>query len=1126
MTAERPGGFLVLHGNRLEDLRSLVVGLVRNDPLPPLVPEVFLVQSNGMKHWLEQSLADDSEGLGICAATQLVLPSSFLWEAYRAVLGAGAVPHELPFDKDALAWRLLRLLPVLAAGDERFLPLQRYLAADTDGRHAWQLAQQVADVLDGYQQYRADWLEDWAGGGSAGAGTDHAWQPALWRALLVDVGPDRAASSRAAVHGRFVQALAACSNAGQRPPRLPPRVIVFGITALPLQSVEALAELGRVCQVVLAVQNPCRHYWAHIVGTTAQLQRLQRYRQSAKDGRLPHELPVDPVALHGETHALLAAWGKQGRDYLHLLDRYDQTQSQPHRLGRTDVFTEPLPPGAPATRLRRLQDSILDLEPAPATPADVPLDDSIRFVTCHSAQREVEVLHDQLLAWLDADPTLEPGDILVMVPDMATFAAHVQAVFGRYAPGEDRHLPYSLADVSVRQSPLVQALERWLLLPEGRITLPDWQALFEVPAVRRRYGLSEDDVAGLRDWLEAAGVRWGLDATHRKAQGLPPGLPGLEQNSWAEGLRRLLLGYASGTDQPWAEVLPVAGIGGLEARRLGALDAWLADVGQFTAALRQPHTPDEWLALLQSLLARVFDDSDSADAQLLQRLREALQAWHALCAAAALEQPLPLCVIREHWLERVEPPALRQRFFGGGVQFATLMPMRSIPFRCVCLLGMNDGDYPRPAPQRDFDLLADDWRPGDRSRREDDRYLFLEALLSARERLYLSWVGRRATDNAGQPPSVVVAQLRDELRRRWQVESPALEQPLQPFSARYYDAHDSVATYDRDWQPCRVDQLPDRLAGIPEQRHDCPLELRLADLQRLLHRPVEVYWRRRLGVRLDAPAEALPEDEPFDYDSLEDHRVTADLLEALQRHSDDSAALQRLRLAGVLPLGAVGALEERRLHEKARAVLDRATPLLQTHSLRAEALPLSLQFGAAVLQDAIPGLHVGAEGLLQLVLHAGAVRHLAGGESMPRHHLLLRPWALQVCLAAAGHASRTVVCGADDQLLLPPVPQATALRILGDWLPAWECAWRAPLPVAARTAFALLQAEDINDDSVRSAFEGTPRFSGDLARCAYLQRSVTGFDEASEALEQWTRPLYGALWDHLAAAEAVAGAPS
>src|SRR5690606_9535507 len=128
----------------------------------------------------------------------------------------------------------------------------------------------------------------------------------------------------------------------------------------------------------------------------------------------------------------------------------------------------------------------------------------------------------------------------------------------------------------------------------------------------------------------------------------------------------------------------------------------------------------------------------------------------------------------------------------------------------------NDGDYPRPRAPAHFDLTENDYRPGDRSRRDDDRYLFLEALLSARERFYLSWVGRSVVDNAESPPSVLVAQLRDHLADVLHSESGydnvleqlTTEHPLQGFSREYFRSaspESRLFTYSREWRIDRQD---------------------------------------------------------------------------------------------------------------------------------------------------------------------------------------------------------------------------------------------------------------------------------------------------------------------------------
>ncbi len=1150
-------GFMVVHGNRLEDLRDLVVDFVKHRPLPPLQPEVFLVQSNGMKHWLELALAEES-ALGICAATRMELPSAFLWQIYRSVLGVQAVPVHMPFDKTALVWRLLRLLPHVAAQDPVYQPLAHYLASDSDGRKLYQLAQQVADVLDGYQSYRADWLSDWAQGRDvlqAPAGLaqplpgDQVWQAHLWRALQTDVGVAQAQASRAAVHAQFMQALKALAPSA-RPAGLPHRVVVFGMSALPMQAVEALAALGQFSQVLMVVQNPCRHYWGHVVDGRASLHA--RTRQTSKSGVPVSSLPSDPAELHAQAHPLLASWGKQGRDYLHLLDGYDQPESYAQVLQKIEVFEAPQAPiGQRLSQLQQLHADILELEPLPERPQpEPPADGSITLVTTHGAQREVEVLHDQILAWLDADPALEPRDVMVMVPDMTPFAPHIQAVFGRFAAGTARHIPFSVADTSSREMPIVQALERLLGLPTSRISLADWLSLLEVAAVQKRFGLQAADVRVLQNWLTRAGVRWGLDAAHRQTWGVPE-MSGSDQNTWAFGLRRLLMGYATGPGAAWQGVQPLPEVGGLSAQLLGSLAQWVQAMDRNLQAVSQAQTAAQWVNTLQALLADFFAASDEAEERLLAQLQQHLQRWLQSCEQAALTTPLPLVVVREHWLAQIESPGLHQRFLGGGVQFATLMPMRAIPFKVVCLLGMNDKDYPRQTLPRDFDLMATQWRAGDRSRREDDRYLFLEALLSARDKLYISWQSHRATDNAEQPTSVLVAQLMDVLRARFVHAPEPVLQPLQAFSARYFEAGSGFRTYASDWQQAMAAATPPELAwddldGKPQDAAPSGPEphLDVAALQAFVRQPVQVYWRQRLAVHIAQPEAAAPEDEPFELDALTQYQLGQTLLQAPDDESAEDA-LQALHNQGELPMAAFGRKLGHDLLHKAQAVRERAAPWLAQYPVSLPPQSLDLAVDGWSVTGALRDLRQGPAGWVQVSMQPGAVTQ-GHGHVWPRGDKWVNLWVVHVLACASARPLRSVLLGIDGETTLPPLSPAQAMAQLRDWLQAYQQAWQKPLPVALRTGLAYLQALqeavahadphksgsdpnkskaetiqalDEGDESAQevalrqaqAAFEGSFAQPGEWDRSPYLQRSFESFEAIAPTLPHWAQTLYGGL---------------
>jgi len=1103
---------MVLHSNRMEGLRDLMVEHIKAHPLPPLAAETVLVQSNGMKHWLSMALASD-DALGICAATRMVLPSSQLWQMYRTVLGADRLPMHMPLDKAPLAWRILRKLPAWLE-NPRYAALAHYMGEDRNGIRAYHLAQQLADVLDGYQNYRSDWLRHWSEGIDTWAHgplpPNHAWQAAMWRDLLQDVRQHAPWSgqfeSRSDVHQAFLDSLQ------QHPPGsitgLPPRLMVFGVTALPMQTMQALVALGRHLPVLMFVHNPSQEHWGYLTEDLSQ-----------------------------GGHPLLAAWGKQGRDYLHAIDPFESTDENAPVYLRTSVFIDPrkewqdegLTPGV----LQQLQSDILQLNPPPETPVPLRDDDhSLVFVQAHSAQREVEVLHDRILGWLNADESLQPSDIMVMVPDMAQFAPHIHAVFGRHANGSSPELdiPYSVTDSTPRAHPLVQAVDTLLQLPQLRWCLRDWLGLFQVKAVRDRYALSEADVEQLHDWLSEAGVRWGLDAAHRQPWGIDMQWPDADQNTWGFGLRRLLLGYALGPQSdmaPWFHTVGHAAIDGLDAPLINGLLQWLDDMDRSLQDLQTERRMADWLPLWQQLMARFFSVTDDADQRVLDQLLAPLEDTLRDTQLASFDEPLALGVLRSHWMAQLDQIGLQQRFASGGVQFATLMPMRAIPFKVVCLLGMNDSAYPRSPTPRDFDLISHPGqaRAGDRARREDDRYLFLEAVLSARERLYISWQGRRASDHAPLPSSVLVAQLLDHVNRchsHPHGRDPAfvpLLQPLQPFSSNYFTAGTGFATYAAEWAKVQADPhtstppLAATQAALP-----IPATLDEAALQTLLRQPVEVYFKHHLQVVLDTPKDKDEENEPFDLSGLDGYLHRQEVLYA----ADPQALLQQLKWRGELAMAGGGQAQQETLLALKETILSQLQPWFEKATLEWPVQSLCLQAHGLTVTLPYGGDHTRwrqrADGSgLYTDMRAGHVLH---------GNALYAVWLGHLAANAAGISTESVQSGVDGVVVLKPLPPSQALAWLETLVLLYQQAWFNPLPVARKTActYVLQRQKETHSDlpeeaqrrkalsAARTTLEGNRFRHGELTDSPYLQRVFSRFEDMDmQQFDALAMQIYGPM---------------
>ncbi|MCL1126402.1 exodeoxyribonuclease V subunit gamma [Shewanella surugensis] len=739
-------------------------------PLPNmscLQPEHILVQSPGMSTWLRLEIAKHNN---IAAVLDFPLPSSFIWQLCHALLDD--VPKENAFTKAAMTWKLMDLLPRLL-NHEAFLPLKDYLEQDNPLK-LYQLCGRIADIFDQYLVYRPDWIASWEKHEHPIKLTqEQAWQPLLWRALI-DFNANELNQSqyhRANLHQALFDALddpSTCLAA------LPKRLFVFGISSMAPQTLDVIYHLAKRIDVIMLSLSPCQHYWGDIIDPKLRARMALEYTNKKQlDTLWEDKLEVG--------NPLLANNGKMGRELLDLILGLPESHTQ----FNFDCFIDPLDmtpssmaplgvnPLARATNrqplLAGVQSDILNLETrgqslGPNASLYQSLtgrrcldkhDTSITLRSCHSPLREIETLHDHLLEMLAKNPLLAAKDIVIMMPDVAAYAPYIDAVFA--AKQGAHYLPYAIADRGAAQeSPLINSFLHLLNINQSRFGLTDILGILEVPAVLRRFGLDNDDLSLIRQWLEQAKVRWGRDEKSRMKQDLPP----FNQNSWAFGIKRLLLGYAFSDASPlYHDTLAVEGIEGQSAQALGKLLNFIEtiDLHQSLLLSATPIT-DRQIQLEQML--HDFYDVDDDEREQLQTVREALSKLTTELNDALHHQALSIEVLHGWFKQTLSESRVGQRYLAGSINFCTLMPMRSIPFKIVCLLGMNDGIYPRIQYPVGFDLVAHfAARKGDRSRRLDDRYLFLEALLSAREQLYISYIGHSERDNSERIPSMLVSEL-------------------------------------------------------------------------------------------------------------------------------------------------------------------------------------------------------------------------------------------------------------------------------------------------------------------------------------------------------------------------------
>ncbi|MCM2681232.1 exodeoxyribonuclease V subunit gamma [Echinimonas agarilytica] len=1085
---------------------------VLRQPLPTmsvLDPEHILVQNPDMAQWLKIELA---QAHGIAANVEFPLPSSFMWRVFHALFKS-QIPEQTPFSKDQITWQIMQLLPGFQHHPS-FTWTHRYLdqLGTPEGQlKLYQLSGSIADIFDQYLMYRPDWISHWENGeGLDKIPEAHHWQALLWQAVANAIVDNTGCKLH---RGRLLQETIETLNASEPldVSSLPKRIVIFGISAMPEQTLLLINGLGRHIDVHWFQLNPCREFWLDIIDpkTKAKL---------AADAKYIHldELEESRYFLVG--NPLLAAMGTLGREHLSLM--YEQLDA--------DLIEEY--PDYPSTgALCALQTEILNLhcrqqfealnvEQLGSNLGKVPLKlselNNVQFHSCYSPMREVEALKDQLLHLFDQDPMLTPNDVLIMMPDVGLYAPFIHTVLA--AKQNDVFIPYSINDLSaIQESPLLDSLIRLLSLPDSRFQASEIMSILEIPAVLKRFEMDEVDLESVKHWLNEVGVRWGRDGKQRADLGVGQ----YSQNSWQFGIDRLMAGYAMHPDQGmFDQSLPYIEVEGSNGELVGKLMMFVDALDVTREALQQPRSIGDWTATIAALMAR-FYQADSDEQIMLQRASRSLERFHQGAQTAQFEDEVSALVVRDYLKQNLTAAQSGKRFRAGALNFCTLMPMRTIPFKVVCLLGMNDGMFPRVATPVSFDLMQNERRRGDRSRRLDDRYLFLEALLSARQHLHISWVGRDIRDDSELPPSILVSELRDYMAESWCIDGHQEFPPetaantllremtthhaLQPFHPRYFD-ETNPQSYAVQWM--KALQHKPSAAPFCEQplfveASDNVIEMR--QLEAMLTKPCEVFLQRQLGVYFDELSDTDEDNEPFELDALErwylkDRALSAGLTGDAK---NTQRFMQNYRHSGALPVAEAGEMELTNASESIASLLV-LLPQLNANLNNFE--ELRIHVGLQLVAGSVPAGH------------AGKYCYVKPGSLKGRD--VMRAWIRHVAVCATqSHACETWALDSERGRIFMPIAKDEAKQLLADYVGIYQQGLSRPLPFFVESAHRFMQhqeaakdAEEIKASVLGNWIANFGHIPGE-GENAYIQRCYPNLDDVWPEFTELSQRLLGPI---------------
>ena len=1042
--------------NRLESLADMMLSVQNERPLPnPLATEHIVVQSQGMRRYIHQFWA---RHLGIAANLQFRLPAGLAWQLMREA--KPDVPEMSPFASEIMQWRLLQLFQSPEFMQDDTFACVRSVLDDylkKGGLSRYHLAGQIADVFDQYLVYRPDWIEAWSAGRRMAALDAHyqdeqSWQAVLWRELDRRSGE---ALHRVQLWHTLMDALAE-----GRIRSLPPRLFVFGLSTLAPMYIALFQQIALHRDVHIFALNPCALYWGDLLEPAQILQRSDEA----------------DLALQG--HPLLSSWGKQGRDFFNALSEAEAHQEEQHQQFAPEPLSDSLlhslqfhiqnliqPDDACREGWRErhfayvseraqhddlIAQNIARQVQAASGDADAQLvaqlhaDSSLQIHSAHSPLRELQILKDQIRLMLQQNPSWQPGDIAVLTPNIEPYAPFIEAVFGQYS---DAPLPYSIADVKLsRKQPALDAVAQTLEVLGSRFEVEKVLALLDNPTILAQWQLTRDDLPLLTESVAQLNIRWGSDETERAQYGDDHPL-----FTWQQGLDRLVLGWMQPAQQNlWHDTaafdshpdhLPVFA-------RFVQFVQFLLDTKH---EWQTPATIEQWCGRLRHLSQNLLAPADDADRQAYQQWESALANWQAQADVAQFTEQIhadTACEHAQHFLHQSSEAG----FLRGGITFCSMVPMRSLPFKVICLLGLNDGDFPRNTKAAVFDLIPKHPQKGDRARRDDDRYLFLEAIISARDILYLSYVGRSIRNDDELAPSTLVSELIDTIaamtgRRSKELAEHWVEQhPLQPFSHRYFIADkisDDLFSTRQDYAEALNrprEQARPFFSEVLEENSPAPTVWQ-DDFIRFWKNPVKAWLQQTLGWREPYRDEAWESAEPFEPQRAD--KIAAAYLDARRHNQDFQETAVRLDAESLLPAGELGKLWQQNFQAAAKRI-DGA--LLQSPKLPPFAY--EIPFDGQTLQGSLGNLY-----------QCGQVFYLDRKPNAPQRIALLLEHLIFCAVESQTTETRqTYIVQPEETTLYPEIPSSQAQEMLQKWLTFFNLGQTRPLPFFAKTSLAAAEA--------------------------------------------------------------------
>ncbi|MCP4022565.1 MAG: exodeoxyribonuclease V subunit gamma, partial [Desulfobacteraceae bacterium] len=886
--------FNVYKSNKMENLVEAFCAILKTPPQNPMTPEWVGIQSRGMKQWLSTRIA---QKFGVCTNMSFFFPRQILEIIFGLCIAAEDQKNVIY--EDTLFWDIMHVLDSMVS-DPLFSSLNQYIQEDDNGKKRYQLCMKMAKIFDDYQVYRPEMLLGWQSRkkGTYPKTAAHAWQVKVWQKLSKK-------EQGSYIHQKIDLLLKHLSLNNIDQNNLPGRLFLFGISALPKSFLSVFDAISNHLDIHFFILTPSDQYFFDLK-SPQQMGKLALEKGGGEN--------LDPL-YEVLSNPLLSCFGKAGIQFHSLLENLDYHEPV------SALFSDPLADSE--TMLSFLQSDILNLVLRKKGQADEPFpisetDHSISIHSCHSPMREVQVLKDLLLDLFDKDPEQHPHDVIVMMPDIEAYAPYIETVFS-----SEHKIAYTISDrYKKSESDTIEAFLKILDLRYGRLEQKEVLDLLVCPSIATNFDITQDDIRMIEKMASDANIFWAKDINHRKNMDFPA----YGENTWQFGFARLFMGYAmpENTTHIVNGILPCESFEGLEAEVLGKFAFFCDTLFSNLDRMAGPKSMSQWCEVFQNIVFSMLQ-RDFSSQEDMTFLLQTIDAVNEDVKVSFFEGNI-LCDVAVDVLEsKLDQHISQGSFLAGSVTFCNLMPMRSIPFKVVALMGMNEDAFPRKTVGTSFDLIKQFPQPQDKLDRDEDTYLFLESLLSARSNFIITYTGKSIKDNSDIPPSCVVSGLYDVILQSFELPKEYelfISHPLHPFSDNYYKANTPFFSFSGN--NCAIANILAQNNNKTESfiSQDFIMDtgqisqaVTLEDLARFFKNPIQYYLQNTMGIHLLEIQEVQEDREPSAIKGLEGYKMGSFFLEQEESEKDNGDFYDIFKAWGRLPLGEKGKMEFHQLRD-------------------------------------------------------------------------------------------------------------------------------------------------------------------------------------------------------------------